>query len=265
MDRPLQNLRGIAATSLLAVAIGVAAHDAQAVSVDVELQLLVDVSGSVDSSEFALQRDGYADAFRDQDIIDFILDDDDGARFGQSAAQFIYWSGASQQDVAVGWTLLDSEASILAFADAIEATTRPFGGLTAPGSAINFATPEFDGNGFEDGDLVIDVSGDGVENDGADTSDARDAALAAGVTRINGLPIGGDAAVEAFYASDIIGGTGAFSLAASSFDDFEDVVTRKVEFEVTGDTPVIPVPASIPLLLSGVGMLGALRMRRKSA
>lgn len=264
MTISFRGFRGISTAALLALTSGLAAHDAKAVSVDVELQLLVDVSGSVGTSEFQLQRNGYAEAFRDQEIIDFILDDDNGNRFGQSAAQFIYWAGANSQQVAVGWALLDSPASILAFADAIEASARPFSGGTAPGSAINFAVPEFENNGFEDGDLVIDVSGDGPENQGADTSTARDDALAAGVTRINGLPIGGSAAVEAFYASEVIGGTGAFSIPAAAFSDFEDIVKRKIEFEVTGTTPVIPVPASIPLLLSGVGMLGALRLRRKA-
>lgn len=254
------------AAAAFAVA-GLFAGNADATPVDVELQLLVDTSGSVSGSEFALQRNGYADAFRSGNIQDAILDTDSGNRFGSVAVQFIYWAGSSNQAIGVDWTLLDSTTAIDDFADAIEATSRPFNGSTAPGSAINFGAPLFATNGFDGTTQVMDVSGDGTQNAGANTAAARDAALAAGIDRINGLPIGGSSAVEAFYMNTVIGGTGAFSLPASSFADFGDAVALKLAAEITGMPPggpsnVIPLPAGAWLLFSGLGAIGVLRARR---
>jgi len=141
--------------------------------VDLELQLLMDVSGSVDDSEFLLQRTGYSNAFRDASTLSQILGCGDGA----IAVQLIYWSGSTQQQVAVDWTIISDAASATAFANAIDAAARPFAGLTAPGSAINFGAPLLFSNAITSDRQVIDVSGDGAENSGDDTSDARDAAL----------------------------------------------------------------------------------------
>ena len=92
-----------------------------------------------------LQRDGYADTFRDSAIQDAITD---GA-IGSIAVQLIYWSGPSLQTPAVDWTLLESAADANAFADAITGASRPSAFGTAPGSAINFGIPLFQDNGFE--------------------------------------------------------------------------------------------------------------------
>lgn len=259
-------LRSTAVAAITALTLVAAPLSATAsTQVDVELQLLVDVSGSIDDTEFVLQRNGYANAFRNLNIQNSILDTDGGNRFGRSAVELIYWSRANQQSVAVGWTLLDDMDSINAFADSIEASSRPFSGGTAVGSAITFGAARFADNGYLGNSKVIDVSGDGRTNSGVDTATARDAAIAGGITRINGIPIGGRATVENFYLTEVIGGTNAFSLPAASFADFGAAVTQKIKFEITDTTPAIPVPASIPLLVSGLGMIAALRLRRKAA
>ena len=146
---------------------------AQAAPVDLELALLVDVSGSVSPAEFSTQRTGYVNAFTDPGLIDAIVNGDIGA----IAVTFWYWSGGSQQQQAVGWTLINDAASALAFSNAIGAAARPFFGATAPGSAINAVVPTFATNGFEGRFQKIDVSGDGTQNSGASTSAARNAAL----------------------------------------------------------------------------------------
>jgi Protein of unknown function (DUF1194) len=80
--------------------------------------------------------------------------------------------------------------------------------------------------------LVIDVSGDGVQNSGADTWDARDAARASGITTINGLAIG-PAGILTFYQNNIIAGAGAFAIGVNDFDDFAAAVQTKIEREIT--------------------------------
>lgn len=129
------------AASVLAAVVALSLGSrAEAVQVDLELSLLVDVSGSVSSSEFGLQRGGYSSAFRNSMIQNAIVDTSDG-RLGAIAVNFIYWS--TQQQETLGWTLIDSAASANAFADSIDAADRPFGGGTQPSSAIDFATPLF--------------------------------------------------------------------------------------------------------------------------
>src|SRR5690606_22540730 len=120
-----------------------------------------------------------------------------------------------------------------AFADAIAATSRAFDDNTGPGSAINFAFPLFEDNGFEGARWVIDVSGDGAENSGADTSDARDAALDAGVDAINGIVIGGSGSVLSFYENNVRGGTNSFVIAVDDFEGFGDAILAKLTREIT--------------------------------
>jgi len=245
----------------IAAAIGAAAFvcstfSAQAAPVDLELQLLVDVSGSVSGGEFALQQQGYSDAFRDSGIQDAI----DSGAIGSIAVQLVFWSSAGNQQIAIDWTEVTGATSD-SFADLIDAATRPFFGGTAPGSALNFGAPLFNGNGFEGDRLVIDVSGDGAQNDGPSTSAARDAALASGIDAINGIIIEGEPGLEAFYQANIVGGVGGFLEIAASFADFSAAVRRKLGREITG---VVPVPGALLLMLTGLGGI-RLAGRKKAA
>jgi hypothetical protein len=230
--------------------------------VDVELSLLVDTSGSIDAAKFVLQRTGYVDAFRSAAIQDAITSTADG-RLGRIAVNMIYWSGAAQQSEVVPWTLIDGSASANAFADAIGGTSQLFFGTTAPGSAIDYAVPRFAANAFEGAARVIDVSGDGAENDGVPTAGARAAALVAGVDRINGLPIlGGDAGLFEFYQANVQGGAGSFTLAAAGFGDFGQAVAQKLAFEITGTNPIPLPPAGLALVGALIGLAAVGRRRR---
>ena len=231
------------------------AAPASAAPVDLELQLLVDVSGSVSTSEFNLQRSGYEAAFRSASIINAIT----GGTIGAIAAQLVYWSSTSQQAIGVGWTYIADSTTANAFADAIAAAGRPFSGGTSIDAAIRFANPLYDSNGFEGTRLVMDISGDGTSSTSS-TEAARDAAEALGIT-INGLPIGGSSSVESFYTNSVITSDG-FVVAASSFDDFGRAVAKKLEIEIGGSP--IPIPAGGWLLLTGVGGLMAMRRRKKA-
>ena len=245
---------GLFATTSLGLMTGVA----HAVPVDLELSLLLDVSSSVNTTEFNLQRQGYIDAFNSSALHTALQN---GA-LDSIAVNFVYWSSSGSQQQAIGWTLINDSTTAEAFADAILATSRPFSGTTAPGSAVNFAVPLFDNNGFEGTRKVIDVSGDGVENSGADTSDARDAADAAGFT-INGIAIESQSVLD-FYNSDLITSDG-FALFATDFNTFGDAILDKLVTEV-GPPPdpepgVVPEPTTLGLLAFGLGMM---KFRRKS-
>ena len=249
-------LNRIAMAAAVALAAAVPLSAMSQTAVKLELGLLVDVSGSVNSTEFDLQKNGYVNAFNDAAIQASI------ASGNSLAVSLFYWSGASEQSQAVAWTLVSNAAQASAFAAAIAATTRPFSGNTAPGSAINFAAPTFFSNAFTSDRQVIDVSGDGAQNAGADTLTARNAALALGIDQINGLPILGEAGLLTFYQNNIQGGAGSFTTAANSFTDFDAAVRFKIGKEIVSG---IPEPETYAMMLAGLAALGFVGRRRKPA
>ncbi len=180
----------LAAASVAIVALGLAAigppagpaRAAQAV--DVALVLAADVSRSINDDEFALQRRGYAAAIADPRVIDAIGSGPHGA----IAISLVEWAGESEQKTVVDWAVIHDAADARKFAAALLEAPRSFVGRTAIGSAIDFSMGLLGESGFEAERQVIDVSGDGTSNQGRPVTDARDAALGAGVT-INGLAI----------------------------------------------------------------------------
>ena len=241
--------------------------------------LLVDVSGSVDSTEYSNMMNGYERAFRNSSVLNAIQ----SGRSGSIAASVVFWSGANDQQIGVDWMLIDSVDSANAFADQLSGTSRPYSGMTAIGSGINYGTSLFgsetggDANGFESAAQIIDVSGDGTDNntppDNADRAAnvraSRDASLAAGVDMINGLPIGNaGGALEQYYADNIIGGSAggvdAFTQAAIDFTDVESALVKKLEREVSAGAIVstsVPEPSTSVLIAVAVSVL-AFRRRR---
>lgn len=246
------------AAAVLAVPFIFSAQAQAQTAVALELQLLVDTSGSVNGTEYDLQKGGYVAAFQDPTIQAAIAA---LAGSGGIAVQYVEWSSSNEQAVLVPWTQITDAASANAFAAAISASSRAFTGLTAPGSAIDFATPLFN-NGFDGTRLVIDVSGDGSENDGSSTSAARDAAIAAGIT-LNGLAIlGSEAGLDTWYQNNIVGGPAGrpgFLVTAASFADFENAVKTKIGREIT------PTPEPGTLALLGIGLIGLAFGRRRHA
>jgi hypothetical protein len=221
--------------ALLLVGTLLVSGPALAISVNTELLLLVDVSGSIDASEFNMQKTGYANAFQNPAVQGYIAINPGGI-----AVSLVYWSSRTQQAQAVGWTHLTDAASANAFATAISNTTRPYNNNTAVQAALNYGWPLFANNGFEGNNLFIDISGDGVDNNSLPTSfrlgGGRDAALANGVTTINGIVIGGSTAVANYYNDYVIGGGGVLFTAAT-FNDFGTAILQKIYYEVGGPGP----------------------------
>lgn len=236
------------------------AGTAQAVSVDLELSLVIDSSGSISNSQFNQQIGGYSAAFRQADVIDSIVNSTNGI-----AVNTILF--ASVADEVLGFRRLRTAQDVADFADDLDGVNR-IGGATNIAGGINLAVETANTNNFETGNVIIDVSGDGLENIGSAAA-ARDAALSAGVTRINAIAVG-SASLLNFFETNVIGGTGAFALRADSFDDFDTAIANKlgIELGITPQPPQDPVgvpePGAIGLIGLGFLALGFAMRRRRS-
>jgi len=215
---------------LAVVALGLACGGADAAQrVDLALVLAVDASGSIDPSEFELQRAGYAAAFRDRRVLDAIRAGSNGV----IAVTYFQWSGARIQKQIIPWTLIEDEESGLIFADQLAAAPREiFGGGTSLSGAIDYGVALLEGSGVAPVRRVFDISGVGSNNQGRLASYARDDAVAKGIT-INGLAILNDEALlDVYYLQNVIGGPGSFVMATSGFETFSTAILNKLIREI---------------------------------
>ncbi len=198
-------------------------------SVDLQLVLAVDVSGSVNQQRFEQQRQGYVQAFRDPRVHRAIQSGAEQA----IAVTMTQWTGPSFQVIAVPWMLVKDEASARAFAAAIETAPRQlFAGGTSISGAIDHARSLFAQAPHRGRRLVIDVSGDGANNRGRPSAQARDEAIEAGIV-INGLPILAlEPNLDEFYTNNVIGGPNSFIVPAKTFDEFADAILKKLITEI---------------------------------
>lgn len=214
----------MAAAAALAAVLALAASPARAFfDCAAALVLAMDVSSSVDAREHALQVGGLAQAFRDEEVIDTIL-----IEGGIMVAAF-KWSGWRHQDVVADWTPLTDRAAILAFADRIEAAPRRFTQWpTGLGQALAFAAEMHMQNPVGCRRRIVDVSGDGVNNDGAVPAFFRLRGALDGLV-INGLVIrGATPDPEPYYREQVIQGPGAFVIAVENYDDYPPAILRKL-------------------------------------
>jgi hypothetical protein len=199
--------------------------------VDLELVLMTDASGSVDMREYALQRVGYFQAFRDPRVVDAIR----SGYHRKIAVAYIEWTGPFLQVPIADWTVLSDAESIEAFAAKLQAAPRIlFGGGTSVGAAIQYGADSIDANRFTAQRKVIDVSGDGANTSGPLARTSRDRVVARGFT-INGLPILTDEPfLDRYYQDEVVGGPGAFMIPASNFEDFARAIRTKLIREIAG-------------------------------
>lgn len=219
--------------------------------VGLELVLLADASGSIDDMELSFQRQGYASAITDPEVLKAIQD----SLYGNVAVTYVEW--ATNTAVVVPWTVIDSEASAQAFADALAGPPRQAYGSNAIGGALLDAKRLIETNDIMAPRAVIDFSGDSIRNSsGPAIAAARAEVLAAGIV-INALPIlrpedgrRAGANLEDEYAERIIGGPGAFMVTAGGRDSFARTVRRKLVLEISGRTPA-----------PGVGRIAAIQVQ----
>lgn len=220
---------------------------AEDLPVDLELVLAVDVSGSIDAEEAALQRQGYLAAIVHREVLQAIT----GGTFGRIALAYMEWAGEHHQSIIVDWSMIDGSASASAFATALAAKEPRSERWTSISAAIDSAAALFADNGFEGTRKVIDISGDGPNNSGRAPDEARDLAVAQGIT-INGLPIlngrpgpggwPGAVDLDSYYRDHVIGGAGAFLVPAENFDSFAGAIRAKLVREIATPQPPEPSP-----------------------
>jgi hypothetical protein len=219
---------GWALLMVLAIAEGAAAQTA----VDLQLVLAVDASGSVDQVRFELQKRGYVAAFRHARVLQAVRSGPNRA----IAVTMVQWTGPMLQVQVAGWTLVGDEEAAAGFSAAIERVPRQlFGGGTSISGAIDYAATLFPMSPFRASRRVIDVSGDGSNNRGRPVTLARDEAVAAGIG-INGLPILAlEPDLDRYYYDSVIGGPGAFVVAAQNYETFADAILKKLITEIAAN------------------------------
>ena len=200
--------------------------------VDANLVLAVDASGSVDNTRFELQKQGYAAAFRNPKVLAAIRAGD-----RQSiAVSMMQWTGPTLHVIVVPWMVVRDQRSAVALAAAIDAAPRQiFGGGTSLSGAIDYSVAMLTANPIRATRQIIDISGDGSNNIGRLPTQARDEAVKLGI-RINGLPILTlEPDLDVYYRQNVIGGPGAFVIAAKNYDQFADAILRKLIAEISRD------------------------------
>ena len=214
-------------------------------SVDVELVLAVDVSYSMDMDELAIQREGYAQAIVSKEFLQALKT----GPHGKIAVTYFEWAASNDQKIIIPWRVIDGPETADAVADEIMKTPIRRASRTSISGAINFAMPLFDENPHRGLRRVIDISGDGPNNNGAPVTMARDAALEKGII-INGLPIMVKEPsystmdidnLDFYYEDCVIGGPGSFVVTIKDREKFKEAIRTKLLLEVAGRTPERPV------------------------
>jgi hypothetical protein len=219
-----------------ALVLGAAAPVSAQTEVDLALVLAVDISYSMDPEEQALQREGFAEAFKSPLVHQAIKN----GMLGRIAVTYFEWAGAEDQTVIVPWAVLDNPESLMAFADKIATTPLRRAQRTSLSGAIDFSVKLLEESGMEAMRQVIDISGDGPNNQGRFVMPARDQAVAKGIT-INGLPIMlrrpgylDIPELDVYFKDCVIGGHGSFVVPVREREQFPDAIKTKILLEIAG-------------------------------
>jgi hypothetical protein len=229
-------------------------------SVDVELIIAVDVSYSMDMDELAVQREGYAQAIVSKEFLQALKTGPNG----KVAVTYFEWAASNDQKIIIPWRVIDGPETADAVADEIMKTPVRRASRTSISGAIYFAMPLFDENPYRGLRRVIDISGDGPNNNGAPVTPARDEALSKGIV-INGLPIMVKEPsystmdidnLDWYYEDCVIGGPGSFVVPIKDREKFKEAIRTKLTQEVASRTPdraVVPVADKEPRVSCLIG------------
>lgn len=236
------------------------AQNSGVVEVDVELALAVDISMSMDPDEQELQREGYVQALTSSEFLSALRQ----GVHGKIAITYFEWANVNEQRVIVPWRLIDGPESADAFV--AEIARAPYRRLprTSVSGALQFAAALFENSGFKGIRRVIDVSGDGANNNGPPVTVVREEVLSKGFV-INGLPImlkppmvsNMDIdALDVYYEDCVTGGPGSFVIAIKERDKFKEATRTKLlqEIALTPTAPrLVPVSAAQPRISCLIG------------
>ena len=229
-------------------------------SVDIELILAVDVSYSMDMDELAIQREGYAQALVSKDFLQALKTGPNG----KISITYFEWAASTDQKIIVPWRVIDGPESADAVSAEIMRTPVRRASRTSISGAINFAMPLFDEDPHRGIRRVIDISGDGPNNNGTPVQLARETALGKGII-INGLPIMVKEPsfstmdienLDWYYEDCVIGGPGSFVVSIRDREKFKEAIRTKLVLEVAGrvpERPVVPVADKEPRVSCMIG------------
>jgi hypothetical protein len=207
---------------------------ADEIEVDLELVLLVDVSRSMTARELEIQRRGYAEALRSDEVFEAVQ----SGLLQSVAITYVEWAGT--QEIVIDWRVVQSRADLDAFAEILTSRFDPALRRTSISEALIYGAQLIDSNIYKGLRQVIDISGDGPNNQGRNVERARDAVLAKGII-INGLPLMTREGMgtqwhlenlDIYYETCVIGGPGAFVIPVTHWDDFASAVRRKLVLEM---------------------------------
>ena len=229
-------------------------------AVDVELIIAVDVSYSMDMDELAIQREGYAQAIVSKEFLQALK----SLPNGKISVTYFEWAASSDQKIIIPWRLIDGPETADAVSNEIMQTPVLRASRTSISGAIYFAMPLFDEDPYHGMRRVIDISGDGPNNNGAPIVGARDEALSKGIV-INGLPIMVKEPsystmdidnLDWYYEDCVIGGPGSFVVPIKDREKFKEAIRTKLLLEVAGRTPegrAVPVAEKEPRVSCLIG------------
>ena len=247
----MTRLARIAGAALMIAALSVLGTVARAQEQQVDLLLVLasDVSRSVDTRKFELQRQGYAAALSNRRVVEAIQ----SGPHGRIAICFVEWSGATSVKLVIDWTIVGDAASARKIGDQMIELPRSFADRTSISAGLEFAFAQLERSPYKAARRTIDVSGDGTNNSGRDIASVRDEVTAKGVT-VNGLVILSDSPLPwnpehtnppgglgEYYRRNVIGGPGAFVMVAENHDSFGQAIVKKMIAEIAWNPPPRPV------------------------
>ncbi len=225
----------------LVAALGIAGSSSAEVPVDLELILAIDVSRSMTPRELEIQRRGYAEALVSDDVVQAI----GLGPHGQIALMYVEWAGYYSQRQIVDWSLIRTREDAKAFAERLTADFNEALRRTSISGIIEYAIPRFEQNGYDGQRHVIDISGDGPNNQGRPVLSARADAEARNIT-INGLPLMTREGMgsqwhlddlDQYYRHCVITGPTAFVIPVLKWEDFPAAVRQKLVLELVNQLP----------------------------